>query len=291
MKEASQCTAWSAGSLLRQDWTYLVPMPKVLNFLHDIWCHREIPPSSGLDTVVEDCFGMTHLAQHSCSLRPTSAPYSLGTLETSFYQPLISEEKRVRGNLGGFRRAVQILTAQGHRTLPYDHRYIACGLDHGILQALIKVHEDVIPHMTNPNLLADLLSGALDSGGMLGVLALHAIFVLATKHGLEYPQFYARLYQLLQPSALLVRNFTGTNFLSQIWTATWNWWSSQKMVLRKMYLSPDLGPIDSHLTSQRGLSAHCHSQFSCKLHSRLLCLGLTGCYCYRQSTGADFSCW
>ncbi len=37
------------------------------------------------------------------------------------------------------------------------------------------------------------------------MLALHAIFVMVTKYGLEYPQFYARLYQLLHPSSLMVR--------------------------------------------------------------------------------------
>ena len=58
--------------------------------------------------------------------------------------------------------------------------------------------------MSKPHLLADLMAGALDTGGLLGMLALHTIFVLVTKYGLEYPQFYARLYQLLQPSAFLV---------------------------------------------------------------------------------------
>lgn len=72
------------------------------------------------------------------------------------------------------------------------------------MQALVRVHENVIPHMSNPHLLADLFNGALDNGGLLGILALHAIFVLVTKYGLEYPHFYARLYQLLQPDSLLV---------------------------------------------------------------------------------------
>ena len=66
------------------------------------------------------------------------------------------------------------------------------------------MHEDVIPHLANPLRLADLLTGALDSGGLVGMLALHAIFALVTQHGLEYPDFYARLYQLLQPSAFFV---------------------------------------------------------------------------------------
>ena len=71
-------------------------------------------------------------------------------------------------------------------------------------QVLLRMHEDIIPHLANPLMLADLLTGALDSGGLVGMLALHAIFVLVTQHGLEYPDFYARLYELLQPSAFFV---------------------------------------------------------------------------------------
>lgn len=73
-----------------------------------------------------------------------------------------------------------------------------------MLQVLVRLHVDVIPYLGNPHLLVDMLSGALETGGLVGMLALHAIFVLVTKHGLEYPAFYARLYQLLQPTALHV---------------------------------------------------------------------------------------
>ena len=37
------------------------------------------------------------------------------------------------------------------------------------------------------------------------MLALHGIFTLVTRHGLEYPRFYERLYQLLTPAAFQVR--------------------------------------------------------------------------------------
>ena len=38
-----------------------------------------------------------------------------------------------------------------------------------------------------------------------GMLALHGIFTLVTRHGLEYPRFYERLYQLLTPAAFQAR--------------------------------------------------------------------------------------
>jgi U3 small nucleolar RNA-associated protein 19 len=74
-----------------------------------------------------------------------------------------------------------------------------------LLQVLVKAHTDIIPHLTNPHLLADFLTRVLDAGGLTGMLALHGIFTLVTKHGLEYPYFYCRLYNLLTPAALMVR--------------------------------------------------------------------------------------
>lgn len=35
------------------------------------------------------------------------------------------------------------------------------------------------------------------AGGLTGLLALNGLFVLVSRHGLEYPAFYARLYALL----------------------------------------------------------------------------------------------
>lgn len=72
-----------------------------------------------------------------------------------------------------------------------------------MLQVLIKLHSDVLPAMTNPLLLSDFLTHALDHGGFEGMLALNGIFRLVTKHGLEYPGFYARLYALITPAAFL----------------------------------------------------------------------------------------
>lgn len=36
-------------------------------------------------------------------------------------------------------------------------------------------------------------------GELLGVLALNGLFVLMAQHGLEYPQFYVRLYGAISP--------------------------------------------------------------------------------------------
>ena len=44
------------------------------------------------------------------------------------------------------------------------------------------------------------------AGGMVGMLALNGIFILVTRHGLEYPAFYERLYALLTADAFQVRH-------------------------------------------------------------------------------------
>ena len=45
------------------------------------------------------------------------------------------------------------------------------------------------------------------AGGMVGMLALNGIFILVTRHGLEYPAFYERLYGLLTADAFQVRRY------------------------------------------------------------------------------------
>ena len=86
--------------------------------------------------------------------------------------------------------------------------FLARDLPPDVLAGVLEcMHEEVLPHVTNPLLLAEFLTGALDAGGLTGMLALHGIFILVTRHGLEYPAFYARLYSLLRPDIFLVRVF------------------------------------------------------------------------------------
>lgn len=71
---------------------------------------------------------------------------------------------------------------------------------------LSRLHEAVIPHLPTPVLLADFLTKSIDKGGLVGILALNGIFILVQHHGLEYPQFYDRLYSLLLASAFRAKH-------------------------------------------------------------------------------------
>ncbi|GAA5940013.1 nucleolar complex associated 4 [Sporobolomyces koalae] len=70
---------------------------------------------------------------------------------------------------------------------------------------LIMLHRQILPHMTEPRRLMDWLVDCADRGGTVAILALNGLFTLMQKHGLEYPDFYNKLYSLLDRSVLHVR--------------------------------------------------------------------------------------
>ena len=74
---------------------------------------------------------------------------------------------------------------------------------------LIRAHADVMPHMPSPVTLSDFFTASIDRGGLDGMLALNGIFHLMTKHQLEYPKFYNRLYGLLDSSCFRAANRKG----------------------------------------------------------------------------------
>jgi hypothetical protein len=92
-------------------------------------------------------------------------------------------------------------------------------------QVLLKLHSDVLPALVNPLLLSDFLSHSLDRGGLEGMLALNGIFRLVTRHGLEYPAFYARLYGLITSAAFMHKQRCAGAWLllAELWLSSC-WW-------------------------------------------------------------------
>jgi len=72
-------------------------------------------------------------------------------------------------------------------------------------RVLLRMHSHVLPHLRSPLLLSDFLTRSYDVGGYTSVLALNGLFELMTRHNLEYPQFYKKLYNVLDSSVFLVR--------------------------------------------------------------------------------------
>lgn len=56
------------------------------------------------------------------------------------------------------------------------------------------------------NFCSDFLTRSYDIGGVVSVMALSSLFILMTQHGLEYPNFYEKLYALLQPSIFIAKH-------------------------------------------------------------------------------------
>ncbi|XP_045700380.1 nucleolar complex protein 4 homolog isoform X2 [Phyllostomus hastatus] len=67
-------------------------------------------------------------------------------------------------------------------------------------KVLVIVHDAILPHLAQPSLLIDFLTRAYDVGGAISLLALNGLFILIHKHNLEYPDFYRKLYGLMDPS-------------------------------------------------------------------------------------------
>ncbi|KAJ0077298.1 hypothetical protein Patl1_35742 [Pistacia atlantica] len=73
-------------------------------------------------------------------------------------------------------------------------------------EVLVTLHQAVIPYLSNPLMLCDFLTRSYDIGGVVSVMALSSLFILMTQHGLEYPNFYEKLYALLAPSIFMAKH-------------------------------------------------------------------------------------
>ncbi|XP_050363990.1 protein NUCLEOLAR COMPLEX ASSOCIATED 4 isoform X1 [Argentina anserina] len=73
-------------------------------------------------------------------------------------------------------------------------------------EVLASFHQAVIPYISNPVVLCDFLTRSYDIGGVVSVMALSSLFIIMTKYGLEYPNFYEKLYALLIPSIFMAKH-------------------------------------------------------------------------------------
>uniref|UniRef100_A0A452QE23 Nucleolar complex associated 4 homolog n=1 Tax=Ursus americanus TaxID=9643 RepID=A0A452QE23_URSAM len=72
-------------------------------------------------------------------------------------------------------------------------------------KVLVIMHDSILPHLAQPSLMIDFLTRAYDMGGAISLLALNGLFILIHQHNLEYPDFYRKLYGLLDPSVFHVK--------------------------------------------------------------------------------------
>ncbi|XP_053938638.1 nucleolar complex protein 4 homolog isoform X1 [Cuculus canorus] len=72
-------------------------------------------------------------------------------------------------------------------------------------KVLVILHDSILPYMNEPTLMMDFLTVAYGIGGAISLLALNGLFILIHQHNLEYPDFYKKLYSLLDPSIYHVK--------------------------------------------------------------------------------------
>ncbi|CAL5430653.1 unnamed protein product [Camellia sinensis] len=73
-------------------------------------------------------------------------------------------------------------------------------------EVLVTLHQAVIPYLSNPIMLCDFLTRSYDIGGVISVMALSSLYILMTQDGLEYPNFYEKLFALLVPSIFMAKH-------------------------------------------------------------------------------------
>lgn len=137
-------------------------------------------------------------------------------------------------------------------------------------QVLVTLHQSVIPYLSNPIMLwwvalsflsvvyaclfltlnnysgvficSDFLTRSYDIGGVVSVMALSSLFILMTQHGLEYPNFYDKLYALLEPSVFMAKHRSKFFQVSDIQSC----WRRICFVL-KLYVMSQVVPIFRHV--------------------------------------------
>lgn len=73
------------------------------------------------------------------------------------------------------------------------------------IKILGALERQILPYMTAPVTLFDYLSHCFTAGGVMGVLSLGGLFILLRRFNVEYPDFFPRLYRLLEPSLFSVK--------------------------------------------------------------------------------------
>lgn len=109
----------------------------------------------------------------------------------------------------------------GHSEFPEDRRlfsslwteFLRCPLPASVFKkSLVLLADHVMPFMTSPLGLTDMLIKAYDMGGVVSILALNGIFILVHRYNLEYPHFYKKLYSLLSDATIFSAKYRSRFF-------------------------------------------------------------------------------
>jgi len=132
------------------------------------------------------------------------------------------KERKVHENLQPL-EDIKMMSKAKHQKVFSDAwlTFLSLPLRDGLYIKVLKhIHLHVMPNMTSPLILSDFLIKSLDKGGIIGILALHGVFLLVTRYGLDYPRIYERLYTLLHPNIMYSEHQTEFFRLSNIFLSS-----------------------------------------------------------------------
>ncbi|XP_045119278.1 nucleolar complex protein 4 homolog [Portunus trituberculatus] len=72
-------------------------------------------------------------------------------------------------------------------------------------RVLVALPDLAMPHLDKPLALTGFFMESYNMGGAISLLALQGVFILINKHNLDYPEFYRKLYALLEPTVFHVK--------------------------------------------------------------------------------------
>jgi len=70
---------------------------------------------------------------------------------------------------------------------------------------LVNLDSKIMPHLVDPKFLIDFLTDCYDAGGVSSLLALNGLFTLINQYNLDYPDFYTKLYNILDANVFCTK--------------------------------------------------------------------------------------
>ncbi|KAK4251157.1 CBF/Mak21 family-domain-containing protein [Corynascus novoguineensis] len=147
-------------------------------------------------------------------------PESSDDLEDFYVEPPQKKKHPLRSLLQHKKQAQEAWLALMHLGLSKEQRK-------KVLEAMAT---SIAPWFTQPELLMDFLTDCYNSGGSISLLALSGVFYLIQERNLDYPEFFTKLYSLLDADILhskhrsrffrLLDTFLGSSHLPAVLVAS-----------------------------------------------------------------------
>jgi U3 small nucleolar RNA-associated protein 19 len=147
-------------------------------------------------------------------------PESSEDLEEFYIEPPQKKKHPLRSLSQHKKQAQQAWLALMHLGLSKEQRK----------KVLDVMAASIAPWFTQPELLMDFLTDCYNSGGSISLLALSGVFYLIQERNLDYPEFYTKLYSLLDADILhskyrsrffrLLDTFLGSSHLPAVLVAS-----------------------------------------------------------------------